>query len=134
MKKYHAICEQCWTPFNEGYVIEGEACICSEECLKEKYTEEEIKKFEIGEDESDSYYTERTEEEDMFYDENGEELEEEPNEDRLRDLLLEYEIATEQELQLITNINWYNEETLLDVLYCRTWNRTRTQYKEELGD
>lgn len=130
MKKYHAICERCWKPFNKWYVIEGEACICSEECLKEKYKKKEIKELEIGEDNSDSYYTERTEEEDMFYDEEGNELEEEPDTDGLRDLLIQYEIATEEELKLITWINWYNEETLNDILFYRTWYRTRTQYKE----
>lgn len=132
MQKFHAICERCWKPFNEGYVIDGEASICSEKCLKEKYTEEQIKEMQLGEEDSENYRTSREDEEDFFYDEDGNELEEEPDADGLRDLLLQYEIATEGELQLITNINWYNEETLLDVLYAKTWYRTREQFKNEL--
>ena len=38
-------------------------------------------------------------------------------------------IATEEELQLITDINGYNEETLDDVLYCRTGYRNVEQYE-----
>lgn len=132
MKKYHAICERCWKPFNEWYVIDGEASICSEECLNEKYTEKEIEEMELWEDKSENYRTSREDEDDMFYDEDGNLIEEEPDADGLRDLLLQYEIATEDELQLITNINWYSEETLLDVLYAKTWYRTRNQFQSEL--
>lgn len=46
---------------------------------------------------------------------------------RLWDNLIIYEIATENELQLITSINGYNLETLEDVLYCRTGYRSRDQ-------
>lgn len=48
----------------------------------------------------------------------------------LWDNLTMYEIATENELQLITDINGYNLEALEDVLYCRTWYRSRDQYEE----
>ena len=45
--------------------------------------------------------------------------------------LIEMNIATEEELQLITDINGYSEETLNDVLYCRTGYRTREQFEED---
>lgn len=45
-------------------------------------------------------------------------------------LLIEHGIATEDELQLITNINGYSEETLDDVLYARTGYRSWEQYCE----
>jgi hypothetical protein len=48
----------------------------------------------------------------------------------LWDNLTMYEIATENELQLITDINGYNLEALEDVLYARTGYRSWDQYKE----
>ena len=48
-------------------------------------------------------------------------------------LLIEYGIATEDELQLITDINGYSEETLDDVLYARTGYRSWEQYKSEFS-
>lgn len=45
------------------------------------------------------------------------------NIEKMWDLLLENEIATEDELQLVTSINGYNEQALLDILYCRTGYR-----------
>lgn len=48
----------------------------------------------------------------------------------LRDNLVMYEIATESELQLITDINGYNLETLEDVLYARTGYRSWDQFKD----
>lgn len=45
--------------------------------------------------------------------------------------LVAYGIATEEELQLVTTINGYNEETLDDVLYVRTGYRNWAQYNEE---
>lgn len=50
----------------------------------------------------------------------------------LRDNLVLYEIATESELQLVTNINGYNLEALEDVLYARTGYRSWDQFEEEL--
>lgn len=44
------------------------------------------------------------------------------------DFLIEYEITTEQELQLVTSLMGYKYETLNDILYCRTGYRN----KEEL--
>lgn len=45
--------------------------------------------------------------------------------------LTEYEIATQEELQLITAINGTNVETMEDVLYVRTGYRNFAQYAEE---
>ena len=47
---------------------------------------------------------------------------------KLWDNILSYEIATEEELQLITSINGYNETTLNDVIYVRTGYHTLDQY------
>lgn len=48
----------------------------------------------------------------------------------LWDLLIEYGIATKDELTLITCINGYSEETLNDVIYARTGYRNFDQLKE----
>ena len=45
--------------------------------------------------------------------------------------LIENSIATEEELQLITNINGYNLDTLNDVIYARTGYRNYEQLLEE---
>ena len=45
-------------------------------------------------------------------------------------ILLDYEIATENELQLVTSINGYNIETLNDIIYCRTAYRDIEQLIE----
>lgn len=42
-------------------------------------------------------------------------------------------IATEDELQLVTDINGYSEETLDDILFARTGNRSIEQYCDENG-
>ena len=47
------------------------------------------------------------------------------------DYLVESGIATENELCLVTDINGYNEETMLDVLYARTGYRNFEQLEEE---
>ena len=47
------------------------------------------------------------------------------------DYLTELGIATEEELQLVTDINGYNEETMLDVLYARTGYRNFEQLETE---
>lgn len=48
----------------------------------------------------------------------------------LWDLLVDNNIATEDELSLISYINGWNIETLNDVLYVRTGYRDIQQYKE----
>lgn len=45
--------------------------------------------------------------------------------------LIDRGIATEEELQLVTDINGYNEETLMDVLYARTGYRNFEQMEDE---
>jgi hypothetical protein len=45
--------------------------------------------------------------------------------------LVEYEIATDEELQLVMNINGYKIETLNAVLYARTGYHSWNQYQEE---
>ena len=47
---------------------------------------------------------------------------------KLWDNILSYGIATEEELQLITSINGYNETTLNDVVYVRTGYHTIDDY------
>ena len=47
--------------------------------------------------------------------------------DRIWDYLVESEIATEEELDLITCINGYSVETLNDVIYARTGYRSLDQ-------
>lgn len=42
--------------------------------------------------------------------------------------LVEYGIATEEEIDLVTSINGYNEESLDDILYVRTGYRDLEQY------
>lgn len=48
--------------------------------------------------------------------------------------LIDNGIATEKELQLITNINGYSIKTLNDVLYVRTGYNDWDQYNSEFGD
>ena len=50
----------------------------------------------------------------------------------LWDLLIENNVATEKELQLITAINGQNITTLNDVLYVRTGYRDWEQFEEEI--
>lgn len=46
------------------------------------------------------------------------------------DWLVEMGIATDEELQLITDINGYKMQTLNDVLYARTGYHDREQYED----
>ena len=46
------------------------------------------------------------------------------------DYFINYEIATEDEIDLVTTINGYNEETFNDILYVRTGYRDMEQYLE----
>ena len=51
------------------------------------------------------------------------------------DLLLQYNIATENELKLVTTINGYNIDSLNDILYARTGLRDIEQLLDEIkGD
>ena len=51
--------------------------------------------------------------------------------DEFFDFLVEYGIASEDEIRLVTDINGYNEETLLKILYARTGYRNIEQFLEE---
>lgn len=44
--------------------------------------------------------------------------------------LIDYEIVSEETLDTITSINGYNEETLNDVLYCKSGYHDIEQYLE----
>ena len=50
--------------------------------------------------------------------------------DELWDYLLETQLATENELQLVTSINGFSLETLESILYVRTAYRSLEQIKE----
>lgn len=47
------------------------------------------------------------------------------------DAIIEYGIATEEELSLVTAINGYNEDALNDVIFVRTGCRSIEQLLEE---
>lgn len=53
------------------------------------------------------------------------------NTDTIWDAIIEYGIATEEELELMTAINGYNENTLNDVVYVRTGYRDIYQLFEK---
>ena len=46
------------------------------------------------------------------------------------DYIQETGIATEEELQLVTNINGYNEESLNSIIYARTGYRSVEQIED----
>ena len=50
------------------------------------------------------------------------------------DLLIEYGVATPEELELITCINGYNIDTLNDVIYARTGYRNIEQIQDEIAE
>ena len=52
------------------------------------------------------------------------------NTDTIWDAIIEYGIATEEELELVTAINGYNNDTLNDVIYVRTGYRDIEQLSE----
>lgn len=45
-----------------------------------------------------------------------------------------YGVATDNEIDLVTDINGYNEETMEDILYVRTGYRTFEQFLEEVEE
>ena len=51
--------------------------------------------------------------------------------EKLHDFLIENEVATEDEISLVTSINGYNEEAMLDILYSRCGLRSIEQAKAE---
>jgi len=55
------------------------------------------------------------------------------NKDFAWDFCVEHEIASEQELTLVTKINGFNWATIMDVIYVRTGYRDIEQYIEAEG-
>lgn len=51
--------------------------------------------------------------------------------DEVWDFLIEYGIATQEELNLVTCINGYSIDTLNDVIYARTGYRDIEQLEDE---
>ena len=51
------------------------------------------------------------------------------NIEQLWDQIKDYDIATEDELQLVTTINGYSIESLNDIIYVRTGYHDIEQYK-----
>lgn len=49
----------------------------------------------------------------------------------LYDKIVEYGIATEAEIDLVTDINGWNEETMNDIIYAKTGYRDIEQFEEE---
>ena len=54
--------------------------------------------------------------------------------DEVWGLLIEYGVATQEELELVTCINGYNIDTLNDVIYVRTGLRNIEQIQDEIGE
>ena len=52
------------------------------------------------------------------------------NLENLWEKLVDYGVATEEEIQLVTSINGYSENTLNDILYCRTGYGDFEQWEE----
>ncbi len=50
-------------------------------------------------------------------------------EQMLHEFIVENNIATEEEIELVAKINGYKEESMLDIICCRTGNRTYAQCK-----
>lgn len=50
------------------------------------------------------------------------------------DILVEHNIATTEELELVTQINGYSKQSLDDVIYARTGYRDIEQYLDEDED
>ena len=50
------------------------------------------------------------------------------------DLLVEYGIATQEELELITCINGYNMDTMDSVIYARTGYQNIEQIQDEIEE
>lgn len=54
--------------------------------------------------------------------------------EKIYDYLIDFSIATEEEVQLVVQLNGYKEKTLLDILYARTGYRSIEQYDESAWD
>ena len=56
---------------------------------------------------------------------------EEKTKDKIWDVLLANELATEDEMRLVTNINGYTVETMESIIYVKTGVRNLDQLKGE---
>ena len=54
--------------------------------------------------------------------------------DEVWDLLIEYGVATQEELELITLINGYNMDTMNSVIYARTGYQNIEQIQDEIAE
>ena len=54
--------------------------------------------------------------------------------EKMWNTILEYSIATKEELMLVTDISGYNKRTLNDVIYFRTGYRNIEQFLEQYQD
>lgn len=52
--------------------------------------------------------------------------------DKMWDILREYEIASEETITVVVNINGYTEDTMLDILYATTGFRNFEQLADDL--
>lgn len=52
--------------------------------------------------------------------------------DEVWGLLIEYGVATPEELELVTDINGYSIDTMNDVIFARTSYRNIEQFMEEI--
>ncbi len=51
--------------------------------------------------------------------------------EKIWDLIVDLNIATDDEINLVTDINGYSEETLMDIIYARTGLRSLEQVFDE---
>lgn len=65
--KFARACTCCGDGMNKGYVINSVEYYCTDECLKETYSANDIEEMELGADCSDSYWTEWDSDSDMEY-------------------------------------------------------------------
>ena len=54
--------------------------------------------------------------------------------EKIWDLIETFGIANEDEMRLVTDINGYSPETLMDIIYARTGLRSLEQVFDEYGD
>lgn len=66
--KFARQCTNCGDGMNDGIVINGgEEYYCTHLCLSQNYNDKQINNMDIGDDNSDSYYTEWDSDSDMEY-------------------------------------------------------------------
>ena len=53
--------------------------------------------------------------------------------EKIWDLIVDLNIATDDEINLVSDINGYSEETLMDIIYARTGLRSLEQVFDEYG-